>query len=246
MQSVDIVVPVYNEVATVARSIRALHAFCRAHVDGRWRIVIADNASVDGTLPAARELARELTGVEVIHLREKGRGRALRRAWTESDADLRCYMDVDLSTDLAHLPPLLDGLRGGHDIAVGSRLMRGSRTTRSVLRTFLSRGYNALLALSLSTRLTDAQCGFKAVTRRVAEELVPQVRSDRWFFDTELLILAERAGLRIFELPVRWIEDEDSRVKIHEALIEDIAGIVELRRRLARHGAPRWGPEGDD
>jgi glycosyltransferase involved in cell wall biosynthesis len=232
-QSLDIVVPVYNEEATLAQSIKELCSYCDQHLDYRTQIIIANNASTDGTLRIAEELARQLSQVKVTHLDQKGRGRALWRTWIESDADFRCYMDVDLSTDLAALAPLIDSLREGYDVAVGSRLIRGARCTRSLFRSFLSVSYNRLLRLSLSAGFSDAQCGFKAINRRVADELLPHVKSSRWFFDTELLVLAENAGYRIKDLPVRWVEDPDSRVQIHKAIAEDLLGVLELRRRLS-------------
>ncbi len=233
MQSLDIVVPVYNEEATLARSIRELWSFCDPHLDYRWQIIIANNASTDGTLRIAEALTHELAQVKVTHLAQKGRGRALWKAWSESDADYRCYMDVDLSTDLSALPPLIDSLQRGHDVAVGSRLISGADCTRSLFRSFLSVGYNRLLKLSLSAGFTDAQCGFKAINRRVADELLPHVRHNGWFFDTELLVLAEKAGYRIKDLPVRWVEDPDTRVQIRKAIAEDLIGVMVLRRRLS-------------
>jgi glycosyltransferase involved in cell wall biosynthesis len=226
----DIVVPVYNEQSALERSIRRLHGFLSANMPFAWRIVIADNASTDATLPIAQALADELSEIEVLHLPAKGRGRALRAAWSASDADVLCYMDVDLSTDLRALLPLVSGLISGHsDVAIGTRLASGARVVRGRQRELISRTYNRLLRLVLGARFSDAQCGFKAIRADAARSLVPAVKDDGWFFDTELLILAQRRGLRILEVPVDWVDDPDSRVDIVRTAIGDLQGVARLR-----------------
>ena len=225
---VEWVIPVHNEEvalpAAVARLTAALRAFPWA-----WRIPIADNASTDATPRVARQLARPYDGVSVLTLPEKGRGRALKRAWSGSDAHVVAYMDVDLSTDLNALVPLVAPLLSGHsDLAIGSRLHRSSRVTRGAKRELVSRSYNVLLRGALRARFTDAQCGFKAVRRDVADALLPLVEDDAWFFDTELLVLAERTGLRIHEVPVDWVDDPDSRVDIVQTAIDDLRGMGRL------------------
>jgi glycosyltransferase involved in cell wall biosynthesis len=233
METLDIVIPVYNEEKILQESVLKIHNFCDENLDLDWRIIIADNASNDSTLPIATDLAKKFAKIDVLHLGEKGRGRALKKAWTETDADYRCYMDVDLSSDLKHLPALIDALRDNYDISAGSRLMNTSKTERSLLREVLSRGYNIFIKLVLWTRFTDAQCGFKAVNRRVAEELVPKIRSTQWFFDTELLVLGEKLGYRIMDISINWVEDPDSRVNIFNAIVEDIKGVFGLRYRIS-------------
>jgi len=237
---VDIVVPVYNEEIALERSIRRLHDFLRWNLPFAWRIVIADNASVDSTPAIARSLARELADVEVLRLSAKGRGRALRAAWSASDADILCYMDVDLSTDLRGLLPLVAGLVSGHSaVAIGTRLAPGSRVIRSRKRELISRAYNRLLRVVLRARFSDAQCGFKAIRAEVARELLPAVRDDGWFFDTELLVLAQRQGLRIHEVAVDWIDDPDSRVDIVRTALDDLRGVARLLPQVRVAG---WCP----
>ncbi len=225
---IEVVVPVHNEQEALPRAIDAL----TAHLDTlpwMWRVTIADNASTDATPLVAHRLAHGDDRVRVVTLPEKGRGRALKRVWTSSDADVLVYMDVDLSTDLNALLPLVAPLLSGHsDIAIGSRLSRGSRVVRGPKRELISRGYNTLLRGALRTRFTDAQCGFKALRRDVAQVLLPLVEDDTWFFDTELLVLAERAGLRIHEVPVDWSDDPDSRVDLVRTALDDLAGIRRL------------------
>jgi glycosyltransferase involved in cell wall biosynthesis len=227
--SVEVVVPVFNEQAALEPSIRRLHRYLAAELPVSWRIVIADNASTDATPSIARQLARDLPGVEPLRIDRKGRGRALREAWSRSDAQVRCYMDVDLSTDLRALLPLVAPLLSGHsDVAIGTRLARSARVVRGPRRELISRGYNRLLHAVLRARFSDAQCGFKAVTATAARRLLDEVRDDGWFFDTELLVLAQRRGLRIHEVPVDWVDDPDSRVDIVRTAVEDLRGVARL------------------
>jgi glycosyltransferase involved in cell wall biosynthesis len=226
---VEVVVPVYNEQAGLERSVRSLHRYLRSRFPFTWRIVIADNASTDATSAIADALARELRGVDVLHLARKGRGLALREAWSRSNAQVVCYMDVDLSTDLRALLPLVAPLVSGHsDLAIGSRLARGARVVRGPKRELISRAYNRLLRTVLRAHFSDAQCGFKAVRADVAHELLDEVHDDSWFFDTELLILAQRRGLRIHEVPVDWVDDPDSRVAIVRTALDDLRGVARL------------------
>jgi putative flippase GtrA len=226
---VDVVVPVFNEQAALEDSVRRLHAFLSEGFPFSWRIVVADNASTDGTPFVAAALARELDGVAHLRLERKGRGLALREAWSRSEARVVAYMDVDLSTDLRGLLPLVAPLLSGHsDVAIGSRLARGAQVVRGPKRELISRTYNTILRTTLRVRFTDAQCGFKAVTREAAALLLPQVRDDGWFFDTELLVLAGREGLRVHEVPVDWVDDPDSRVDIVRTAIEDLKGVGRL------------------
>jgi glycosyltransferase involved in cell wall biosynthesis len=225
---IEVVVPVYNEAHVLAASIRRLHEHLRT-LPIPSRIVIANNASTDHTAEVARALAADLPGVALLDLPEKGRGRALRAAWTDSPADVLCYMDVDLSTDLAALLPLVAPLLSGHsDLAIGTRLARASRVERGLRRELISRTYNRILRYSLGARFSDAQCGFKAIRADAARQLLPQVRDQAWFFDTELLVLAQRAGLRIHEVPVDWVDDPDSRVDVVQTAVDDLRGVARL------------------
>ena len=226
---VEIVVPVFNEELALGRSIRRLHDFLCASFPFTWRIVIADNASTDGTPAIARALGRELRGVSHLRLDEKGRGRALRAAWSASRADVVAYMDVDLSTDLRALMPLVAPLLSGHsDLAIGTRLAGGARVVRGPKRELISRSYNVILRTALRARFSDAQCGFKAVRRAALPGLLDDVRDNAWFFDTELLVLAQRRGLRIHEVPVDWVDDPDSRVAIVRTAVDDLRGVARL------------------
>jgi putative flippase GtrA len=230
----DVVVPVYNEENDLEPCVRRLHAHLGETFPYAFRITIADNASTDATPRIAARLAAELPGTDWIRLAEKGRGRALHTAWSRSRAPVLAYLDVDLSTDLAALLPLVAPLISGHsDIAIGTRLARGSQVVRGPKREIISRCYNGLLRSTLAVRFSDAQCGFKAVRRDVAERLLPLVEDREWFFDTELLVIAERAGLRIHEVPVDWVDDPDSRVHILSTALADLRGMARLGRALA-------------
>ena len=237
---VEIVVPVRDEEHDLAPSIRRLHAYLTAGFPFTTCITIADNDSRDGTWAQAQELAAELSGVRAVRLEQPGRGRALRAAWQASQATVLAYMDVDLSTDLNALLPLVAPLLSGHsEMAIGTRLARGARVQRGPRREILSRGYNLLLRACLGTRFSDAQCGFKAIRRDKAALLLPRTQDASWFFDTELLVLAERAGLRIHEVPVDWVDDTDSRVRLLATATADVRGIVRLGggTRLVRFAA---------
>jgi putative flippase GtrA len=227
----DVVVPVHNEQSGLEACLRRLHAHLSDACPYSFRITVAENASTDGTVAVARRVADELPGIEVLVLPDPGRGRALRTAWLASDAPVLVYMDVDLSTDLAALLPLVAPLVSGHsDLAVGTRLTRSARVVRGAKRELISRSYNLLLRTTRTTSTSDAQCGFKAIRADVAERLLPLVEDDGWFFDTELLWLAERVGLRIHEVPVDWVDDPDSRVDIMSTARGDLAGIVRVHR----------------
>ena len=231
---VDIVVPVYNEEQALAHSIERLHTYLEARFPVTWRVTIADNASTDATAAIAADLAARLPHVRTIHLDEKGRGRALRTAWTGSDAAVVAYMDVDLSTDLDALLPLVAPLVSGHsDVAIGCRLSPAASVARAPKRELISRTYNLLLRSVLATRIHDAQCGFKAVRSDIARRLLPAVQDDGWFFDTEMLLLAERNGLRIHEVPVDWVDDPDSRVHITSTAWTDLRGTARMVRTFA-------------
>jgi putative flippase GtrA len=235
----DIVIPVFDEERDLPGSVRRLHHFLATEVPYPARITVADNASTDGTLAVAQQLARELPDVDVIHLDDKGRGGALQEAWMSSTASVVAYMDVDLSTDLTALMPLVAPLISGHsDVAIGSRLSASSRVVRGPKREFISRSYNLILRGALGARFSDAQCGFKAVRADVAHQLLPLVADTGWFFDTELLVIADRAGLRIHEVPVDWIDDPDSRVDVLHTAVNDLKGCWRVGRALATGALP--------
>ena len=241
MPQLDIVIPVYNEAHVLAGSIERLRSYLEeTNFPYSRRIVVADNASTDRTLAVAQELAERFDDVAALHLPQKGRGRALRKAWLESDADAVSYMDVDLSTDVAALTPLARAvLEEGYDVASGSRMTRGSQIERSLRRELTSRGFIFLIKLVFLSKLSDTQCGFKALSRQAVRELVPRIENEEWFFDTELLLLAEKGGYRIKEVPVRWREDPDSRVNVAKTVAEDLRGLLRMRfRRIPRRGGP--------
>ncbi|MFI6085571.1 glycosyltransferase [Streptomyces sp. NPDC051217] len=246
----DVVIPVYNEERDLESCVRRLHDHLARTFPYRFRITVADNASTDRTPAVAARLAASITEVTAYRLEEKGRGRALRTVWSHSDSPVLAYMDVDLSTDLNALLPLVAPLISGHsDLAIGSRLARSSRVVRGPKREFISRAYNLILKSSLSARFSDAQCGFKAIRGEVAQRLLPMVEDTGWFFDTEMLVLAERAGLRIHEVPVDWVDDPDSRVHIVSTAVDDLKGVWRVGRALAVGALPLdrlARPFGDD
>lgn len=227
---VDLVIPVLNEAHVIGRTVATVRAYFRDQFPYPACVTIAENGSTDGTAEIARKLAETHSDVRCLALSQRGRGRALRLAWTQSDADIVAYTDVDLSTELPALEKLCRAIHEeGYDLATGSRLMKSAQVTRCWKREFISRSYNRFIKAVLFTRFSDAQCGFKAASRRVVNEIVPLIKDQAWFFDTELLVLGEKFGYRIKDVPVQWIEDPDTRVKIASTAWEDIKGVFRLR-----------------
>ena len=239
--TLDIVIPVYNEEDELESHTETLIGFLKSYLtDFDWTITIVDNASVDKTLAIARRLAKKYQTVRAFHLDQKGRGRAVKKAWLEIDADVHCYMDVDLSTDLKHIPALVRSLLRGYDIAIGTRNARSSRVYgRGWLRTLTSKTYITLIRLAFLVRFTDAQCGFKAITNQAAKSLLPHIRDNAWFFDSELLIIAEKLGYRIYEEGVTWIDNPGSTVRVVKTAQGDLEGLWRLFKTRPWRKLPR-------
>jgi glycosyltransferase involved in cell wall biosynthesis len=232
-----VVLPVFDEERRLESGVRGLRSYLDGAFGRRALVTIVDNGSTDATPVIGRRLVDEIDGVDMVRIEEKGRGRALRTAWSASRSPVVAYMDIDLSTGLDAFGPLVTPLLdGSRDLMVGTRLARGSTVVRSLRREALSRGYNRLVHLTLGLTVSDAQCGFKAARREAVEHLLPLVADDGWFFDTELLVAARRRGFRIGEVPVTWVENTDSRVHLWRTTVRDLEGIA----RLARHPVPRW------
>jgi glycosyltransferase involved in cell wall biosynthesis len=228
---VDILLPVYNEEHVLEKSVTALREFLQDNVaDFDWVITIGDNASTDKTLERCKELEKRFKDVRVFHLDQKGRGRMVKYAWKRSEAEILSYMDIDLSTDLNSFPPMVRAIMDGYDVVIGSRQYKGANVERSFKREAISRGYIWILKLLLRFPFTDAQCGFKAVSKKLVDDLFDRIEDDEWFFDTELLYLAHRNGYKVKELPVHWIEDRDSRVRITRTAWLDIKGVFRMRK----------------
>lgn len=243
--TLNICIPVYNEETELRTSVMTLVTYLQQNMkDFSWDITVVDNASKDKTYEIAKQIAQELPHIVVMHLPQKGRGRAVKYAWEQSKHDILAYLDVDLSTDLKHLPALVRSLTRGYDIAIGTRNGKGARVFgRNTLRTITSKGYMSMIKLGFWVHFSDAQCGFKAVTRKVVRDLIPHIRDNAWFFDTELLILAEKLGIRIYEEPVTWIDNPGSTVRVWKTAMGDLKGLWRLfltqpwkkLRRYARH-----------
>ena len=251
---VDVVVPVHNDADALNACVARLRDHLLATLPVPWRITIVDSASTDGTWQTAQELADRFAGVTAMRLEAEGRGRAVRAAWAASQASVLAYVDVQLSTDLNAFLPLVAPLLTGHsDVAVGSRFSRGARVTHGPGRGLNSRGYSRVLTLALGTRVRDTQCGFKAVRAEVAHVLLPAVQDDTWFFDTEFLVLAERLGLRIAELPVDWTGSPGVPAGGPPTRRHDVRGMWRLAKTLwlrrvnveLGESAPRRGPVGN-
>lgn len=228
---VDILLPVYNEEHVLEKSVSTLRKFLQDNVtDFDWIITIGDNASTDKTLEKAKELEERFEDVRVFDLDKKGRGRMVKYAWKKSEAEILSYMDIDLSTGLDAFPPMVRAIMDGFDVAIGSRQYKGANVDRGLKREAISRGYIWILKLLLGFPFTDAQCGFKAVSKKFVNDLFDNIEDDEWFFDTELLFLAHENGYKVKELPVRWIEDTDSRVRIVRTAWLDVKGVFRMRK----------------
>ncbi len=229
-KTVEIVIPIYNEERELEGSINKLHSFLTQHLnDYSWNITIADNASTDASLHIAKLLSKNLSHVSHVHLEYKGRGRAIKKVWKESKAEILSYMDVDLSTDLDDFHSLIESFEKGYDIAIGSRLLPQSKVSKRPLkREILSQGYNVLIKLFFQTKFSDAQCGFKAVTKKIVQQVLPRIRDNDWFFDSELLIVSEKLGFKIYEQPVIWIDNPGSTVRVLKTVSGDLRGLCRL------------------
>lgn len=229
MPSVLVVLPVYNEEKALPGCVRTLTEFLSDYKNYKWQIVIADNNSNDRTGIIGRELASEMPDVGYLFIPRKGRGIALKTAWSQTDCDFVSYMDVDLSTELNALIRAVEILRDGADVVVGNRLDKDSVIKRSLKREFVSRSYNVVIKLMLRSRFHDAHCGFKTGRREVVQRILPYIEDNEWFFDTEFLFYAERLGYKIVEIPVTWIEDPDTKAKIFKDAYDDLRGLYRLR-----------------
>jgi hypothetical protein len=235
----DVTIPVFNEEVRLEENLRRLHGHLTDTFPHTFRITVADNSSTDNTLRIAERLARELPELSVLRFRQRARGNALRQVWLSSPSPVLAYMEADLSTDLSALAPLLAPLLSGHsDLAIGTRLARTSHANRGAGKELISRGYNALLRTVLGAAFSDAQSGFKAIRADMAHRLLPYTKDDGWFFDTELLVIAERCGLRVHEVPVDWAEDPNSSVDVVRTALADLRGVARLTRDLASGRLP--------
>ena len=240
--SVEVVIPIYNEEKELKDSVKRLWRYLSENLKGyRWHITIADNASTDSSLAVAKDLAKKKSGIDVIHLEEKGRGRAVKKAWSQSPADIVSYMDVDLSTDLSAFKTLVTSLENGYDIAIGSRLLPQSKVSgRTLRREILSRVYNILIRIFFGVGFSDAQCGFKGVTRKLADHLIPYLVDNAWFFDSELLIIGEKMGYRLKQIPVIWTDNPGSTVRVLKTVHGDLAGLWRLFRQKPWLKLPKY------
>ncbi len=235
--SINVVIPVYNEQAVLSGTVGRLRDFLEKNMPDNWQITIADNASTDNTLRIAQQLEKQHKNVKCIHLDQKGRGRALKKAWNESNADIMCYMDADLSTHLSALPKMINAIKKGAAVATGNRFDKNSIVKRDLNRNILSKGYNAIAKLIVKTKIDDLQCGFKAINGKAKEELLPRAQDNAWFFDTELLILAEKQGYSVAQIPVKWTESKrSSRVNVVHTVTNYIKNLLALRKRLKKQG----------
>ena len=231
-----IVIPAYNEEQLIASTVRRVVEFVSAYFKDEWHLVIADNQSTDQTPAIGQRLAQQYPRVSYLAVSRRGKGAAIRAGWQHFSADIYCFMDADLATDLSALPALIDGIIEGNDVVIGSRFHPQAQVKRSMIRKLFSWGYRLVLRLLVGLKIKDAPCGFKAINSRIKENLLPQVQNDQWFFDSELLILADRLGYKIKEIPVRWRDPREgtdqSRVRAGTLALAYLKQVLALRSRL--------------
>ncbi|MHA1696365.1 MAG: dolichyl-phosphate beta-glucosyltransferase [Candidatus Helarchaeota archaeon] len=227
----EIDLPVFNEEKILEESVEKLRNFLHSNMNEyNFKIVIIDNGSNDKTPQICKNLKTKHSDVDFLHLKKKGRGRALRTAWENSGAQICSYMDIDLSTDLKSFPSLISSIaKDGYDVSTGSRLIKGAQIKRSLKREILSRGYVFLLKRFLGISFSDAQCGFKAINKKTINKVMPHILDQEWFFDSELLFKSQRWGYKIKEIPVKWIEDPDSKVKIYKTIKNYLMSLLRLK-----------------
>ncbi len=228
---INITIPVFNEEKILNESIRKIFLFCQGNIQDNFKIVIANNGSVDNTENVAKKICKDNKEIEYLFIKKKGRGNAIKTSWLKINANIYSYMDIDLSTDLKAFPKMVNEIIKGYDIVVGSRFIKKSRVKRQLHRTVLSRVYNLFVQKLFHTKIKDMQCGFKVVNKKVVNNLLKRTRNDEWFFDTELLLLAEKEGYKIKEMPIEWSEHSDTKVKIIKTIINYIIGLIKLKRR---------------
>lgn len=229
-KTLTVVVPVFNEEVDLPKNLPKLASVLAEKMgEYDWEIIIVDNASSDNTSQIGRDLAKKIERVKYLRLEKKGRGRALKLAWTKSNSDFLAYMDIDLSSDLDYFPKLISALEKNADIAIGSRLAPGAKVYgRTPMREIMSRGYSFLFRTLFWTSFSDAQCGFKAIKKEKADRILKVIKDNGWFFDSELLIIAEKAGMKIVEVPIVWRDDPASTVKVAKTAWGDIKGLFRL------------------
>lgn len=228
--NINLTIPVYNEEKVLTTNINKLVSFLTEKIkEDNWQIIIANNASTDNTAKLAEQLASQNSKIKTFNLDIKGRGHALKYSWLNFPADILAYCDVDLATDINKLPELFSLIKNDCDLAIGSRYLPDSASCRKFKRLIISKGYIFLVKIFFKTKLTDFQCGFKALSQRLASIIVPKLKDGGWFFDTELILLAGNDANHNFiikELPVNWQENKNSKVKFFISIIKFIKNLI--------------------
>jgi glycosyltransferase involved in cell wall biosynthesis len=232
---IELVLPVFNEEDVIEDSVVTLNRFMEKNCKFPWQITVFSNGSTDNTVEIGNQLSRRFSRVNFVHIPERGKAKAYKSIWPSSQASIVGFMDADLSTELEAIPKCIDAIKNGADIAIGDRHTVGALIERSLKRTMLSRGYNMLIKLLFPhTKVRDAHCGFKFLKKSVARSLLPHIRDDCWFFDTELLMLAEQTGHKIEQIPVLWVERKASKVRVTRVVTDYLFNLLKLRVRMWR------------
>ena len=232
-EKVLIIIPTHNDEKIISKNIAYIDSYIKKNFTElkNYKIAVIENGSCDNTKIICKRLSKKYSNISFSYLIKKGRGGALRYAMKKNKADIYCYMDSDLSTNLSCFKNLIENMQS-YDILIGTRYHPSSKIKRGFRRLFLSKIYNKLVQLFFKVRFSDFQCGFKAFNKKVIKNLLPQIQDNSWFFDTEFLIIAYKNNYKIYELPIIWKESSNSSVKIFRDSIYHLIKLFELRIRL--------------
>jgi len=235
-KKVVLMLPVYNEERIIEDSVNTLHEYMKNNIIFDWKIVIVNNGSTDKTSKISKNLQKKYKNIDYVEIEKKGRGNALRESWKNYDADIYSYCDCDLATDISQLRELFDSIDRGANISTGNRYKKDSQTRRTLTRLITSKTYLFLIKILFNTKVSDFQCGFKAIDKKTKDDIVTITKDNDWFFDTELLLLAEREGYNIAQIPVTWTEKriKDSKVRVIPASLNNLINLIKLKRRISK------------
>lgn len=231
-----IVIPIYNEEKILEKNILRLYNFLQNNNLENWQIVIADNASTDQSEKIGQKLNTNYQQIGYLKIPKRGKGIAIRTAWKKySDADIFTFIDADLSTDITFLPNLINAIaKENYDIAIGDRFDKNSKVKRNLKRNIISLGYRFILKISLKTKINDLPCGFKAINKKILDNIVPLVKNNTWFFDSEIVLLAEKMGYKIKKIPIIWQENREKQnnTPLWSIIKEYLKEILRLKKEL--------------
>ena len=238
MKKLIVVIPSYNEEEILEKNTIEVYNFLKKNIkDYRWRIIISDNCSLDRTLDLAKRLSKRYKNISYVHMNKRSKSLAIKKIWLAEEADVYMYMDADLSTDLKHIPDLLLGIEKGNDLVTGSRTSEESKTSRNFNRHIISLALILMLKILFSTSLSDFQCGFKAINKKIRNNILPKMKAtEHGFMDAEMLIVAHKKGYKVLEVPVIWQDERESRIKVFAGIFDALKNMLKIKYDLITGG----------